>query len=31
LEDGSMDEFLEEREKLRSEIGQTTFLVGRKS
>jgi SAM-dependent methyltransferase len=30
LEDGSMDAFLEEREKLRAEIGQTTFLIGRK-
>ncbi|MEO1979298.1 MAG: methyltransferase domain-containing protein, partial [Fuerstiella sp.] len=31
LEDGSMDAFMEERELLRATIGQTTFLVARKT
>lgn len=30
LDDGSMDAFMEERERLRARIGQTTFLVARK-
>ena len=30
LEDGSMNDFLEEREQQRAKIGQTTFLVARK-
>jgi len=30
LEDGSMAAFINEREKLRAELGQTTFLIARK-
>ena len=30
IEDGSMAAFINDREKLRAELGQTTFLIARK-